>query len=134
MNENEIATAIIGASLDIHRQVGPGLFENVYESILYIQLKERGLKVKRQEPIPIRWQNLEIDEAYRADLIVEGKVIVEIKSIDRLTKVHEKQMFTYLRLSGLKLGLLLNFGQQLMKEGIRRIIDGHITQNESLFR
>ena len=137
MTENEIATRVIEISLEIHRQLGPGLFENVYESILYLELMERGLDVKRQVTIPITWKSLTVEEAYRADLIVEGKVIVEIKSIERLAKVHGKQLLTYLRLSGKKLGLLLNFGQPLLKDGIERVINGNLEiqdNQDSIYR
>lgn len=130
MNENDIATIVIGTALDIHRQLGPGLFENVYEGILYFELKERGLHVQRQKVIPITWKAHTIDKAYRADLIVENKVILEIKSLERLAPVHEKQLLTYLKLSGKKLGLLLNFGQSLFKDGIRRIINGELAPKE----
>ncbi|MGA2545267.1 MAG: GxxExxY protein [Rectinemataceae bacterium] len=126
MNENEIVTIIIDKSMEIHRQLGPGLLENAYESILSFELLEQGLGISRQETIPIKWKTLTIDEAYRADLIVEDKVIVEIKSVEKLTKANEKQLLTYLRLSGKKLGLLLNFGQPLLKDGIERIINGKL--------
>jgi GxxExxY protein len=137
MNENEIVTIIIDKSMEIHRNLGPGLFENAYESILSFELLDLGLGISRQETIPIKWKTLTIDEAYRADLIVEDKVIVEIKSVEKLTKAHEKQMLTYLRLSGKKLGLLLNFGQPLLKDGIERIINGKIEPtagHDGLFR
>jgi GxxExxY protein len=137
MNENEVATIIIDKSMEIHKQLGPGLFESAYEIILFFELKKHGLRAQRQEPVPIAWKGLIIDDAYRADLIVEDKVIVEIKSVEKLSKIHEKQLLTYLKLSGKNLGLLLNFGQPLLKDGIERIINGEIESSnirEGLFR
>jgi len=135
MNENEIATTIINISMQIHKRFGPGLLESAYETILFLELTGQGLKASRQIPVPITWKNYTIEDAFRADLIVENKVIVEIKSVERLTKVHEKQILTYLRLSGKKLGLLLNFGQQLLKDGIERVINGTIEPKpDNLFK
>ena len=128
MNENEIATMVIGSAIAIHKKTGPGLLESAYETILYYELKQKGLNLIRQRAIPITWKEITIDDAFRADLIVEGKVIIEIKSIERLTKVHEKQLLTYLRLSGKRLGIILNFGEPLLKDGIRRVINGHLEE------
>jgi len=126
MLENDITTAIIGAAIDIHRQLGPGLLESVYERVLQFELQERGLRVCRQEGIPLSWKTLTIYEAFRADLIVENAVIVEIKSSENPSKLYAKQLLTYLRLSGKHLGLVLNFGQERLKDGIERVINGRI--------
>ena len=126
MNENEIASIVINISMQIHKRFGPGLLESAYESILFFELTDQGVKTSRQVPVPLTWNNHIVEDAFRADLIVENKVIVEIKSVERLTKVHEKQLL---------LGLLLNFGQQLLKDGIERIINGTIeAEPDNLFR
>jgi len=124
MTENEIAKHILDASFKIHRQLGPGLFESVYEHILVYELTNKGIEVKSQVPIPVVWENLKMDKGFRADLIVASKVIVEIKSIDVIHPVHQKQLLTYLRLTNKKLGLLLNFNESQLKDGIQRIING----------
>jgi len=124
MEINEITAEIIDAGLSIHRELGPGLLESVYESILYYELERRGLKVERQVPIPLLWKGMLIKESFRADLIVEQQVIVELKSIEKMMPVHKKQVLTYLRITGLQIGLLLNFGDALFKHGIERIING----------
>ena len=124
MTENEIADKIMDASFKIHRELGPGLLESVYEVILSRQLSEMGLKVERQAPISIRFQGVEFDEGFRADILVEGKVIIELKSVERLQPVHSKQLLTYLRLSGCRLGLLINFGENLLKDGFKRVVNG----------
>ena len=124
MNENEIGTSVVDAAIAVHRELGPGLLETVYEVSLEHELKKRGLVVKRQVSIPIRYQELSFDEGFRADLIVEDKVILELKSVEEVSGVHKKQIQTYLRLTGRKLGYLLNFGAALMKDGITRCVNG----------
>ena len=124
MNENAIATKVVDAAVHIHSRLGPGLLESVYEVVLARELEHRGLRVERQVPIPIDYDGLRFDEGFRADILVEGKVILELKSVEQLAKVHHKQLFTYLKLADKRLGLLLNFGADLMKEGIRRIVNG----------
>ncbi len=104
----------------------PGLFETVYEVVLAHDLQTRGLRVERQVPIPIALRGVKFDEGFRADMIIEGKVLLELKSVESLTKAHKKQVLTYLRLTGLKLGYLLNFGEALMKDGIVRIVNGEL--------
>ncbi len=121
MSENEISKIIVDACYRIHSQLGPGLFESVYEKILFIELEKAGLKVFSQVTIPVIWDNIQIDQGFRADLIVNYKVIVEIKSVEAISPVHHKQLLTYLRLSDMKLGLLINFNEKLIKEGITRI-------------
>lgn len=124
MSINEISGAIIDAAITIHSELGPGLLESVYEVVLAHELKERGLAVERQVAIPIEYRGIRFDEGYRLDLLVEDQVIVEIKSINDITDVHKKQLLTYLRLKDKRLGLLLNFNVNLMKQGITRIANG----------
>ena len=125
MTENEIANKVIGLAIDIHSALGPGLLESVYERILAHELEKRGCLVSRQSPIPITYNGITFEEGFRADLIVNNRMIVELKSIEKLLPVHKKQVLTYLRLTGLKLGLLVNFGEELMKSGIHRIINNY---------
>ena len=124
MTENEIGTIIVNAAIAVHRQLRPGLLESVYEIVLAYELQQRGLGVNRQMPIPIRYQDMIFDEAFRADLLVAEKVIVELKSVEQVSEAHKKQVQTYLRLNGCKLGFLLNFGEALMKRGITRVVNG----------
>jgi GxxExxY protein len=124
MTENEIGRFVVDSAIAIHRELGPGLLESVYEVILAHQLRQRGLHVERQVAIPIEYRGVKFDEAFRADIPVEGKVVLELKSIEQVTRVHKKQLQTYLRLAGFKLGFLLNFGEGLMKNGITRAVNG----------
>jgi GxxExxY protein len=124
MNENRIGKEVVDAAVRVHRELGPGLLETVYEVVLAKELERRGLRVERQVPVPIIYGGLRFEEGFRADIIVEGKVILELKSVEQVSKVHAKQVFTYLKLKGLKLGFLLNFGANLMKDGIDRIVNG----------
>ena len=124
MTENEISKVVVDAAIHVHRALGVGLYESVYEAVLAHELEKRGLKVERQVPISIEYDGLKFDEGFRADLIVEGKVVIELKSVESLSATHRKQIQTYLRLTGLKLGLLLNFGAALMKDGIVRAVNG----------
>lgn len=126
MKTNEITQIILDAAFHVHIELGPGLLESVYEIVLAHELKKRGLRVERQKPIPIRYEELTFEEGFRADLLVEDKVIVELKSVEVLAPVHPKQVLTYLRLSGRKVGLLLNFGTVRLKDGIERIINGSL--------
>ncbi len=121
METNTITGAIVDAAYRIHEDLGPGLFESVYESVLADLLIAKGFAVQRQLAVPIRFEGKIYDEGFRADLIVEGRVIIEIKSIDRLAPVHKKQVLTYLKLSGLPVGLLINFGGELLKGNIERL-------------
>ncbi len=124
MTENEIGTILVGTAIEVHRELGPGLLESVYEVVRAHELSLRGLAVKRQVPIAIVYKAIEFPEAFRADLLVADKVIVELKSVELINKAHRKQLQTYLRLTGLKLGYILNFGAALMKEGIVRAVNG----------
>ena len=124
MNENEIGRIVVDTSLAIHRELGPGLLESVYETVLTQALSQRGLAIARQVAIPISYPGLQFEEGFRADIIVDDKVILEIKSVETLRNVHKKQLLTYLRLARIKLGFVLNFGEALMKDGIVRIVNG----------
>ena len=124
MTENEIGTIVLEVAIHVHREMGPGLLESVYEVIIFHELKKRGLKVERQVPIPINYDGIKFDEGFRIDLIVENKVIVELKSVEHVSAAHKKQLQTYLRLAGFKLGYLLNFGDALLKKGIVRAVNG----------
>jgi GxxExxY protein len=123
VTEDDISKIIVQAALDLHRELGPGLLENVYEVVLARVLQEQNLQVGRQMPIPITFRGVTLEEAFRADLIVENLVLVELKSITALAAVHRKQVLTYLRLSKLKLGLLINFGGELLKGNIERLVN-----------
>ncbi len=124
MTENEIGTIIVDAAVVLHRELGPGLLESVYEVVLAYELGQRGLSVKRQVPTPIHYKQMTFEEAFRTDLVVEDKVIIELKSVEQVSQAHKKQLLTYLRLTGCKLGFLLNFGEALMKRGITRTVNG----------
>jgi GxxExxY protein len=124
MEENEIGTVVLDAAILVHRELGPGLLEAVYEVVLCRELEERGLPSKRQVAVPIVFKGLRFEEGFRADLIVAGKVLLELKSVERVTPAHRKQVQTYLRLTGLRLGYLLNFGEALLKDGITRCVNG----------
>jgi len=123
MRENEIATEIVDTCFKIHTQLGAGLFESVYEEILFYELQQRGFKVARQKAIPVMWKELKMEIGFRADLIINNKVIIEIKSVEHILPVHKKQLLTYLKLTDLKLGLLVNFNEALIKNGITRIVN-----------
>jgi len=123
MHENEISQIIVNSCFKIHTQLGPGLFESVYEEILYYELIQSSLSVERQKGIPVRWDNLVMEVGFRSDLIVENKVILELKSVEAIAPVHQKQLQTYLKLTELKLGLLINFNVPLIKDGIQRIVN-----------
>jgi GxxExxY protein len=122
--ENEIAREVVDAAFHIHKVLGPGLLETVYEVVLARELEKRGLSVVRQQPMPIVFGDLKFDEGFRADLIVNGKVIIELKSVEQIALVHKKQLLTYLRLADKRLGLLINFGSAVIKDGISRIVNG----------
>lgn len=123
MHENDIGTHIVNACYQIHKALGPGLLESVYEVVLASELRLIGLKVERQEPIPIRYKSLIFEEGFRADLLVESKVIVELKSVESIKPVHGKQVLTYLRLLDYRLGYLINFNTELIRNGISRVVN-----------
>ena len=121
---NKISQKIIGAAIEVHKQVGPGLLESAYEACLAFELTERGLAMERQKALPVAYRGVELDCGYRIDLLVEDAVIVELKAVDRLEPIHEAQLITYLKLSGCQLGLLINFNVKVLKHGIRRLVNG----------
>jgi GxxExxY protein len=122
--ENQLSKIVLDAAFRVHTRTGPGLLETVYEVILAYELQKQGLQVQRQVPIRIRYDELVFDEGFRADLLVEDKLIVELKSVEQLIPVHSKQVLTQLRLSARQLGLLINFGEVHLKDGIERIVNG----------
>ena len=123
MTENEIGNILIETAVNIHQELGPGLLETVYEVILANELRRQGIKVERQSPVEIEYQGVKFKEAFRADLIIEKKVIVELKCVAKISNAHRKQLLTYLRLTDIKLGYLLNFSEVLMKNGITRTVN-----------
>jgi GxxExxY protein len=124
MHENDIGTQVLEAAITVHRELGPGLLETVYEVVLARELSDHGLKVERQVSVPIIYKGIRFNEGFRADIIVERKVLLELKSVERILPAHKKQVQTYLRLTGLKLGYLLNFGEAVLKSGITRCVNG----------
>jgi len=123
MTENEIATTIVDAAFRIHKTLGPGLLESVYQAILNFELQQRGLLVAQQVALPVHYEGVKLELGFRVDLIVSNKVIIEIKSVEAIAPVHRKQLETYLRLTDLRLGLLINFNMELIKDGIQRVVN-----------
>lgn len=126
MNENEISKVIFDSGLKVHRQLGAGLLESAYEECLYYELQKSGLLIEKQKPMPLIYDEIKLDIGYRIDLLVERKVVVEIKSVESLNEIHVAQVLTYLKLSNCKLGLLINFNSVLFKNGVKRLINGTI--------
>ena len=124
MHENDIAREIVDAAFKVHTTLGPGLLESVYEAVMAHELRKRSLKVERQAPIPVVYEEVRLEEGFRADLVVQDKVLVELKSLEKVAPVHKKQVLTYLRLANMKLGLLINFGEALIRDGITRVVNG----------
>lgn len=124
MNENEVGKIIVDCAFQVHNALGPGLFETVYEVALLHEICKRGLQAERQVPIPIQYDGIEFEEGFRADIIVESIVILELKSVEAIHRVHKKQLLTYLRLADKRLGYLINFGEELIKNGISRVANG----------
>ncbi len=123
MHENEISNIIIGCAIEIHRTLGPGLLESAYRECLFYELREKGLGVTKEKPMPIIYKEVKLDHGYRIDLLVENKVVVELKRAEAITDVHVAQLLTYLRLGDYRLGLIINFQTKLLKDGIKRIIN-----------
>ena len=123
MNENELSYKIIGIALQLHTSIGPGLLESTYENALAFDLKEAGFQVRQQVAMPFHYKGIKMDVGYRLDILIENKVIIEVKSIETLASVHFSQLLTYLKLSKLKLGLLINFNNTLLKDGIHRVVN-----------
>lgn len=126
MNENEISKVIFDSGLKVHRQLGAGLLESAYEECLYYELQKSGLLIEKQKPMPLIYDDIKLDIGYRIDLLVERKIVVEIKSVESLNEIHIAQVLTYLKLSNCKLGLLINFNSVLFKNGVKRLINGTI--------
>jgi GxxExxY protein len=124
LHENPISKEIVDAAFEIHTRLGPGLLETVYEVILAAELTSRGLSIHRQVPVPVIWKDVHFLEGYRLDLIVENQVLVEVKSVEAVEPVHKKQLLTYLRLMDKRLGLLINFNEALIRDGISRVVNG----------
>jgi GxxExxY protein len=124
MTENDIAKIIVDCAYKVHTTLGPGLLESVYEAVLAYELEKRGLRAERQRPLPVVYENIHLEEGYRADLVVSNLVIVELKSVEQIAPVHKKQLLTYLRLGDKRLGLLINFGKVKIRDGISRIVNG----------
>lgn len=125
MNIDEVTGVIVDAALDIHRRLGPGLLESVYEAVLAHELRRRELVVRRQVAVRFEYEGMSFDEGFRVDLLVEGSVIVELKSVERTSPVHAKQVLTYLRLLGQPVGLLINFGAPTLREGLKRVVNNY---------
>ena len=123
MHENEVAKIVVDVAYQIHSRLGPGLLESVYEAVMAHELRKRGLHVETQVPIPVEWDGVKLEVGFRADLIVERCVIVELKSIEQVHPVHKKCLLTYLRIADRRLGLLINFGTELIKDGISRVVN-----------
>jgi GxxExxY protein len=126
MNENEIAEKIIGLAIKVHKALGPGLLESVYEKAMAFELQRNGFDIVVQKTLPVIYEGIVIDEGYRPDIIINNLVIIELKSVKSIEDVHLKQVLTYLRLSNLKLGILINFNESYLKEGLRRVFNGNI--------
>ena len=124
VTENEIAKQIVDAAFRIHTSLGPGLLESVYETVMAQELTRRGLHSERQQALPVVWENIHLEAGFRVDLMIENKVIVEIKSVEAIAPVHRKQLLTYLRLANKRLGILINFDVDLIKDGIARVVNG----------
>ncbi|HEX2887492.1 GxxExxY protein [Vineibacter terrae] len=122
MERDLFTDRIIGLAIDVHRALGPGLLESAYEACLCRELELAGIHFKRQMPLPIGYKGLRVEEAYRLDIVVDARLILDVKAVEKLAPIHEAQRLTYLKLSGLKIGLLLNFNAPMLKEGIRRLI------------
>ena len=124
MKHNEISQIIVDTALRVHRALGPGLLESVYLEVMVHELRKRGLEVEKEVPVPVVWEDVKLEVGFRADMIVAGLVIVELKSVESVSSAHKKQLLTYLRLADKKLGLLINFGADLLKDGIFRVVNG----------
>jgi len=126
MTENEISKQVIGIAIDVHKQLGPGLLESAYKECLYYKINKSGLFVEKEKSIPLIFEEVKLDCGYRIDLLVENKLVIELKSVDILNDIHLAQTLTYLKLGNFKLGLLINFNVVLLKDGVKRIINGNL--------
>lgn len=123
MTENEISNLVIGKAIEVHKELGPGLLESAYQECLFYELIKAGLKVEKEKPLPIVYKEVKLNHGYRIDLLVENKVVIELKTVEYLTEVHKAQILTYLRLGDFKLGLLINFHVNLLKDGLKRYVN-----------
>ncbi|HEX2533431.1 MAG TPA: GxxExxY protein [Chitinophagaceae bacterium] len=126
MQYEELTSLILQKAIAIHNELGPGLYESIYEEILCFELRTCGRQVQQQAPIPVIYKGIQMAVGFRADLVVDHKIVVEIKSIDQVAPVHKKQVLTYLRLTGIKIGLLINFNEELLKNGVTRLVDNFV--------
>jgi GxxExxY protein len=126
MNENQIANRVIGAAIDVHRTLGPGLLENSYEQCLAYKIRQMGFDVEQQKPIPLVYEEVHLECGFRLDMVVNGKLVIEVKSVEALHDIHFAQTLTYMKFGGYRLGLLINFNVLLLKDGIRRVINGQL--------
>jgi GxxExxY protein len=126
MTENEIANKVIGLAIEVHKALGPGLLESAYKESLYYKIRTSGLYIEKEKPMPLVFEEVKLECGYRIDLVVENKLVVETKSVEALNDIHLAQTLTYLKLGNYKLGLLINFNVVLLKEGIKRVINGHL--------
>jgi len=124
MTENELSKVVVDVAFQIHTSLGPGLLESVYQKVMAYELRKRGLNVEEEVPLPVVWDDVKLEVGFRVDLFVNRKLIIELKSVERVAPVHKKALLTYLRLTDCKLGLLVNFGEELMKTGISRVVNG----------
>jgi len=124
MNENEISKIVVDIAIRIHKALGPGLFESVYHRILAYELRKAGLNVETEVSVPVTWDGHVIDDSFRADIVVNGKVLLELKSVEQSQAVHRKQVLTYIKLAEIKLGMLINFGSPLLKDDLHRLVNG----------
>ena len=123
MHENDISKIIVGKAIEVHRYLGPGLLESTYQTCLAYELRQSNLRIETEKPLPVVYKDIQLDCGYRLDMLVNGKVILELKAVESLWPIHEAQLLTYLKLTGLKLGLLINFNVPLLKQGIKRIVN-----------
>ncbi len=128
MTENQIANQIIGCAIEVHKALGPGLLESAYQECLFYKLQQVGLTVEKEKAMPLVFEGIKLECGYRIDLLVESKVVIELKSVESLTDVHLAQTLTYMKLGNYKLGLLINFNVVLLKQGIKRVINGNLTE------
>ena len=129
---NRVTEEIIGAAIEVHRALGPGLLESAYQACLFFEVVQRGMRAEQQKPLPVVYREVRLDCGYRLDLVVEDGVVVEVKAVDRLAPIHEAQLLSYLRLSGYKVGLLINFNVRVLKEGLRRLVNNYPDSLRSL--
>ena len=122
MKFDDLSNKVIGCALNVHRELGPGLLESTYEQCLCYELSKAGIQFERQKELPVRYQEVQIDCGYRIDLLIEGALIIELKSVDKLERIHEAQLLTYMKLSNIEIGLLINFNSVLLRDGIRRMV------------